>query len=184
MITLQFIIWYTLVGVIIVLIFWRNLQIFRLLFSKEEKAVYLWSFDRDLGLMAQHLRLSHGARMIDLGCGDGKALRFFAREYGIHGKGYDINRFAITYGRLINRWRHHKHISLIAWDFAQADLSQADYIYVYLFPQQMANIEDWVFASIDPDTIIISNTFQFKRHKPFEVILDHKGKERIGLYRK
>jgi hypothetical protein len=69
-------------------------------------------------------------------------------------------------------------------DFTSAPIGEADYIYFYLFPEQMASIEDWVFSSIKEGTILISNTFQFKQNKPFEVIKNKNGKEKIFLYRK
>ena len=184
MLLLQLIWLYTLLGIVLVLIFWRQFQVFSLLFSKEEKAVYLWSFDRDLRLMQTGLPLVRGSRMLDLGCGDGKALRFFHRWYGLHGVGYDINSFAIQYGKVINRLKNIRTISLHKGDLTHADLRSADYIYLYLFPQQMADLEEWIFDTICEDTIIISNTFPFKKHHPFSVVYDHKGKERIRLYRK
>ena len=55
---------------------------------------------------------------------------------------------------------------------------------MYLFPNQMMAIEDWVFEHITKDTIIISNSFTFTKHTPFESIRNEKGKETIRLYRK
>lgn len=94
-----------LLGGVLWLLLWYFTQLFLLMFSKEEKAVYVGSFARDLRLMREHLHLARGKRLLDLGCGDGKALRFFAREYGMMGSGYDINSFAIVYGKLINLLR-------------------------------------------------------------------------------
>lgn len=64
------------------------------------------------------------------------------------------------------------------------DLSTFDYIYVYLLPVQLAFIEDWVWSTMKEDAIIIANSFQFKNHKPFEVIKNKKGKPSIFLYKK
>ena len=170
-------------GGVLWLLLWYFTQLFLLMFSKGENAVYVGSFARDLRLMREHLHLARGKRLLDLGCGDGKALRFFAREYGMMGSGYDINSFAIMYGKFINLLRWYK-LTLHRADFFQADLAHVDYIYLYLFPGQMLAIEDWVFSHISNDTIVIANTFQFKKHVPFEIIKDHRGKERIRLYRK
>lgn len=165
------------------LLLWYFSQSFFLVFGKKDQAVYLGSFGVDLALMDRHLRLDCGKRLVDLGCGDGKALRFFVRRYGIKWVGYDFNHFAIRYGKLLNKLKWYA-ITIICSDFLQADLSKTDYVYLYLFPGQMANIEDWVFDQIGEHTIVISNTFQFKKHIPFETIKDRKGKERIRLYRK
>jgi hypothetical protein len=69
-------------------------------------------------------------------------------------------------------------------DFSKANLSRYDYIYVYLLPQQMAAIESWIFEHMSTHAIIISNSFQFAIHKPYEVIKDKKGKPSIFLYKK
>ena len=94
---------FVVLGGVLGLVFWYFSQSFSLLFRKTEQAVYLGSFGVDLALMDRHLRLDSGTRLVDLGCGDGKALRFFVRKYGVHGIGYDFNHFAIRYGKLLNK---------------------------------------------------------------------------------
>ncbi len=69
-------------------------------------------------------------------------------------------------------------------DFLLADIHVYDYIYVYLLPKQMAQIEDRIFKHMKPDAIIISNSFQFVVHKPFDTINDSHGKPSIFLYKK
>lgn len=64
------------------------------------------------------------------------------------------------------------------------DLSKFDYIYVYLLSEQLRSIEDWIWKTAKKDTIIIANTFQFEKHKPFEIIKNRIGKPRIFLYKK
>ena len=48
----------------------------------------------------------------------------------------------------------------------------------------MANIESRIFEHISDDAIVISNSFQFVEHKPFEIIKDKHGKASIFLYKK
>jgi hypothetical protein len=119
-----------------------------------------------------------------LGCGDGKALRFFSKNFGFKGEGYDINPVALQYGRFLNRYHHEKHVKLIKSNFEKAELKNYDYIYTYLFPNQLADIEKRVFSHISDKTIIISNSFQFAKHKPFQTIKNHRGKDSIFLYKK
>jgi hypothetical protein len=77
-----------------------------------------------------------------------------------------------------------KHaIPLIHSDFSSADIHEADYIYLYLFPQQMLDIEDRIFASLKKDGLVIANTFPFGKHIPFQIIKNRKWKERIFLYK-
>lgn len=87
------------------------------------------------------------------------------------------------YGRFLNFLLKNKEIRLIKSDFKKADLARYDYVFLYLFPEQLHDIEKWVFAHVRKDTIIISNSFVFVKHTPFEVITDNRGKKIIYLYR-
>lgn len=68
-------------------------------------------------------------------------------------------------------------------DFQQAKLDHYDYIYLYLWPEQLKDIEDWIFSHIDKRTILISNSFMFVSHRPYKEIFDTTGKVVLRLYR-
>lgn len=161
---------------------WYFISLFSLVFSDNKKAVYVSSFDKDLKLILASLHLPAGKMVMDLWCGDGKALRFFARNYGMKWYGYDINFWAIMYGKLLNYRKNFDQISLLQTDFSRADFGQADYIYLYLFPEQLADMEERFFSSLCPWTIVISNTFQFPQKVPFQTIVDSRWKAKIFLY--
>ena len=154
------------------------------LFRKNTLAMYVPSFNRHIKLMKNHLKLARWERLVDLWCGDGKAMRFFAREFWLQCDGYELQRFPYHYGKLINHLLWYPQLHLYKKNFLQADITRYDYIYVYLLPKQMAQIESWMFKHLAPHTIIISNSFQFAIHKPFEVIKDRNDKPSIFLYRK
>jgi 16S rRNA G1207 methylase RsmC len=77
-------------------VFAYNIYMFCDMFSK--KAPYVGSFARHLKIMKEQLTLKKGATLLDLGCGDGKAMRFF-RKYFELGQidGYEVNYFATTW---------------------------------------------------------------------------------------
>lgn len=154
------------------------------MFSWMKKAPYVPSFNSHLKLMQDHLRLKKWGKLVDLGCGDGKAMRFFRKTFGLHCEGYDINPFALNHGRLLNRMKGIKDIKMIKGNFETAPLEKYDYIYVYLFPNQLADIEDRIFKNITDHAIIISNSFKFSKHHPFDTIKNKKGRDAIFLYRK
>lgn len=134
--------------------------------------------------MKQQLKLKKGVNIVDLGCGDGKALRFFCKEFGLIGIGYDLNPFVILYGKIINQLLGYRDIKLVRSNFKKASLKHYEYIYLYLFPNQLSAIEDWVFDTIGKDTVIISNSFTFIKHQPFDTIVNEHGKRIIFLYKK
>jgi len=157
--------------------------LFAFMFRKDKTAMYVPSFDRHIRLMKQ-LKLTRGKKLVDLWCGDGKAMRFFAQQFGLQCNGYELLSFPYHYGKLLNLLLWYPQIHLYKQNFLQADIHGYDYIYVYLLPEQMAAIEDWIFSHIKKDAIIISNSFQFAVHKPYKNIKNTKGKPSIFLYKR
>jgi hypothetical protein len=92
--------------------------------------------------------------------------------------------YAITIGKIITYFDvKRKNIRFNLKNFFLADLSTFDYIYVYLLPVQLKSIESWIWKHKKKESIIISNTFQFAEHTPFEIIENEKGKKVIFLYK-
>ncbi|MBU1963605.1 hypothetical protein KKA57_03660, partial [Patescibacteria group bacterium] len=54
--------------------------------------------------------------------------------------------------------------------FYKQDFSQADYIYAYLFPEYMKNLEEKVRRELKPGAKFISSTFSFPDWQPVKVI--------------
>ena len=158
--------------------------LFATFFRRNTLAMYVPSFDRHIKLMRECLKLVRWKRLVDLWCGDGKAMRFFARTFGVQCDGYEIQHFPYVYGKLLNSLFWYPDLKLLKKDFLLADIHGYDYIYVYLLPKQMAQIEDWIFKYMKDDAIIISNSFQFAKHQPYDTIPNKKGKPSVFLYRK
>ena len=159
---------------LILLVWFYYVSFIKALFTT--KVPYVWSFNRQLELIKQ-LNLTKWKKIIDLWCWDGKALRFFEKQFWLKWVWYDINTFAILYGRLINKIKK-SNVILKKKNFIGKDLKWYDYIYIYLFPKFMLKIEDWIFEAKWKDTIIISNSFVFKKNKPFKIVW-----KKIYLYR-
>ncbi|MDD2515830.1 MAG: methionine biosynthesis protein MetW [Candidatus Gracilibacteria bacterium] len=137
-----------------------------------------------LKIIKQNVKLDKGKKIVDLGCGDGKALRFFEKEFGLIGDGYDLNHFSILFGKLLNSLFKSKNVNLSLDNFFNIDLKKYDYIYVYLLSETLASIEDWIFENMKDDAVIISSVFKFAKHEPSEIYKDHKGKTITLIYKK
>lgn len=140
------------------------------------KVPYVWSFNRQLEIIKK-VKIRKESKIIDLGCGDGKALRFFEKEFKTKWFWVDINSFAIVYGKILNKI-YKSNVNLKKWNLLKENIKEYNYIYLYLFPEFMEKIEDWIFSSKSPETIIISTAFEFKKHKAFKII-----DEKIFLYK-
>lgn len=168
---------------VVVFVFWVYYELFSSFFRKRTFAMYVPSFGKHIRLMKQ-LTLTRWKKLVDLWCGDGKAMRFFFKTFGVQCDGYEIQRMPYLYGKLLNRLFWYPHLNLLKKDFLLADIHIYDYIYVYLLPEQMAQIESRIFQHMKPDAIIISNSFQFAIHKPYDSVKDKHGKPSIFLYKK
>ncbi|EKD65854.1 MAG: hypothetical protein ACD_49C00079G0018 [uncultured bacterium (gcode 4)] len=146
---------------------------------------YVPSYDKDIATMKEKLKLENTWSIIDLGCWDGKALRFFVKNYWFKkAVGYDLNLPAILFWKFLNKNKKIKNVKLINKNFIWVDLAWYDYVFVYLLTEYLVKIEDYVFSSIGDNTIIISNAFKFKKHEPFEIIKDNYWKDRFMFYKK
>lgn len=145
---------------------------------------YVPSFDSEIELMKK-LDIKPWKIMLDLWCWDWKVLRFFSNHFYMWKcYWYDISWFAVNYWRIINYFKNINNVELIKKDFSHAKFDWVDYIFVYLMPNMLERIEDWLFDSIGNNTVIISNTFKFKKHLPFETIFNSRWYAKIYLYRK
>ena len=132
------------------------------------KVPYVWTFNWQLDLLKK-LNLKKWKIIFDLWCGDWKALRFFARQFWLKWKWYDLNLFAILWGKIINKFYWYD-IQLVRQNFYNVDIKEADYLYLYLFPNIMEDVEKWVFKHKRKDSIVIVNSFPFPNKKPFKII--------------
>lgn len=154
-----------------------------LLFSTTKKAPYIPSMNKQLELMKQ-LNLKKNALVVDLWCWDWKVLRFFSKEHGIKlGEWFDINFFAIFRWKILNRRNKITNVNLYRKDFFKVDIKKYDYIYVYLFESQLAVMEDRIWREKRKDAVVISNSFTFKKHEPFQVYKSDDWCDIVYLYK-
>lgn len=104
--------------------------------------------------------LIKNAQFIELGCGDGRITRMVVRDYGINGVGYDINPLLIFVARLLTRFQRLPHAQFIKKNVLDADLSQANIIYLYLLPPIILEMKYKLLEAVRKDILIISHAFK------------------------
>ena len=174
-----------LILIIIILLFATSFLIFtfKSIFQPRKRAPYVWTFKRHLKILKK-INIAKNSTILDLGCGDWKALRFFNKNYQFKKLAwYDINPYAVIRWKIINKITKNNKISLNRKNFLNIDISWYNYIYLYLRTKQLADIEDRIRKNKDKNTIIISNSFQFKKHKAFKTFKNKKWKDAIFLYK-
>ena len=106
--------------------------------------------------------------LVDLGCGDGRVLRSANRRYGLSAIGYEINLLAYLKARCLCVFR--PNIRLVLKNFWQADISGADVVYCYLYPDVLKRLAAKLSAELKPGAIVVSGNFPLPGWVPSEVL--------------
>lgn len=112
--------------------------------------------------------------ILDLGCGDGKALRMLARA-GYRGP-------LVGYERAFFPWLHSRFWSLFdrssviirREDFARAPLEEAKGVYVFLLSAVLADFAPVLAQRLKPGTVVVSAEFAIAGWTP-ELVLVARG---------
>lgn len=122
------------------------------------------------------VKLGKGKLLIDVGSGDGRMLREAEKRYGVKGLGIEIQP-------ILGWWSRLKGTKTIIGDFWKADLSNADYIYLYLNPWAADKLASKLEVEQKKEQTIISKVFEVKRWKN-KIIDKWESKEgRVWVYR-
>jgi SAM-dependent methyltransferase len=109
-----------------------------------------------------------GQLFIDLGCGDGRVLRRARKRYNVQATGYELNPFAYLKARLLCFGRPGVRVR---WqDIRRADLSQADVVFCYLFPDLLLEVTALFRARLKPGAVLVSCNFALPGYIPWKVL--------------
>ncbi|HOD34438.1 MAG TPA: class I SAM-dependent methyltransferase [Syntrophales bacterium] len=105
---------------------------------------------------------------VDLGCGDGRALRETQRRYGVRCLGFEINPLAYALARI--RCLGSANIRVLWRNFWKEDLRDADVVFCYLFPDVMRRLAGKLESELRPGARVVSCNFPLPRWHPLEVL--------------
>lgn len=125
------------------------------------------------------LRLSPGELLYDLGCGDGRFLAAACRR-GARAVGFELNGWAYLLARLRTFRLPQARVRLAS--FWEEDLSGADCVVCYLFPDVMAKLAAKLEAELRPGARVASCNFPLPGWRPERVIRLHHPTERDPIY--
>jgi SAM-dependent methyltransferase len=96
--------------------------------------------------------------LIDIGCGDGRVLKEAWRRYGVKALGYEVNPLAFAMARLRNFFV--ARVTICYKNFWKEDVSAADVVFCYLFPDVMEKLACKLERELRPGTRVVSCNFQ------------------------
>lgn len=116
-------------------------------------------------------------KVYELGCGDARFLRELVKKKKCRAIGIEYSLVPYLIANILNLFSRQK-IKLIYKNLFKADLSDADYIFVYLLPEQMERFEQKFHDKLKLGVTIISNTFKFKDWQPEKEFLADEDSEK------
>lgn len=129
--------------------------------------------------MIRLAKLQPGQTVFDLGAGDGRLLTT--------AKSVQPNLTAIGYELMpsvwmmseVKAWLKKVKVDLRWGNSFRADLTSANVIFLYLFPEAMKKLAGKFDEQLQPGTKVISHAFQFKDRTPVETSTIHcRGRDR------
>ncbi|MFA5124717.1 MAG: hypothetical protein WC473_02735 [Patescibacteria group bacterium] len=132
----------------------------------------------DLEKICEVAELKPGEKIFDLGCGKANLLTIAAKKFGAQGTGYELSLWPYFWGW----WRIkiiRADVTLKMQDFLKADLSQADVIFCYLFPEVMDKLEEKFKTGLKPGARVVSYTFKLPNIQPAKTVM---GQERNNWF--
>lgn len=133
---------------------------FSLIISGLKGSPYVPTNKKELKAIFEQVSLKKGDKLFDLGCGDGRSLRFAVKEYKVDGTGYDVNTLLIWYSRFLAFIKGIKGISFKVENILNVDLSSVDFVYIFLMPKLIQKLLPNFNNHLKRGAIVISHGFK------------------------
>ncbi len=115
----------------------------------------------------QLVQLPKGSIYYDLGCGDGRMLRY-ARQHGYLAVGYETNPLLWLWCKW--RFRHDHGVQIYFGNFLKADLSRADLVYVFQMGSVVAKLERTALTTMSAGSWLVLQGYRLPKRKPTKVV--------------
>lgn len=120
-------------------------------------ALYVSTSRFRIAAFIEAVPMQPGQLLVDLGCGDGRVLRRARQYFNARTIGYEVNLLAYLKAKMLSIGL--KDVEIKREDFWSSDLSDADVVFCYLYPDVMPRLSRKLRADLKPGTVIVSCNF-------------------------
>jgi len=132
-------------------------------------AVFTTTHHSKIKKILENIPMHSGQIVYDLGCGDGRFLIEAAKQYKVKAIGFEINPWAFVLGR-IRVLLQRANVSIRFQNFWKADLSDADIVFFYLFPDVIEKLKEKLSAELKGEAKVISCNFEVPGWKAEKIL--------------
>ena len=139
--------------------------------AQERFSPFIASDPVSVGQMIVLADLRDGDTVVDLGSGDGRIVIAAARAHaGIRGWGVDLDeKLVLESNAAAQAQGLAERIRFVRGDVFDADLSQADVIFIWLWPEIMRMLRPKILAEARPGTRVITGIWSLGNWRPDQV---------------
>lgn len=134
--------------------------------------------------LIEHAELKKGDTVFDLGCGDGRLLTKAAKTQNVTAIGFEIAPLVYIAAELRRLFsKNRKHIDIRFKSMFDANLREADVIFVYLMPKILPKIAAKIKKECKKGTRVVSSTFKIPSLTLAKHIPKHRHYPNIYVYK-
>lgn len=131
-------------------------------------ALYVSTSRARISAFLDAVPMKPGQLLVDIGCGDGRVLRKARKRYDARAVGYELNLLAYLKARLLCLGLHDVEVK---WrNFWTVDLSEADVVFCYLFPDVMTDLAAKLKSNAKPGALVVSCNFDLPGFIPEKIL--------------
>jgi len=139
------------------------------------------SKNKIISSIIENVPLDGDKKFYDLGSGDGEMLFALAKKYPeIQFIGLELNPILHLFSRIFHR---QPNLVFRRENFFQVNLRDADYIYLFLYPELMGKLLPKLKSELRPEAIVLSNQFQFQDVEPEIIFPSSRPLETLRVYK-
>src|SRR3989338_4823627 len=132
--------------------------------------------------IVENIRVKRRQKIIDLGAGDGRVLIALEKEFRTPGVGYELSLLPWLLAQW-HLWRGKYKSQVHLQNFFKVDITDADFIFLFLTDVVMKKVADKINNESRPGTVIVSYGCKVQGWKATKVIPeDERAGRRSALY--
>jgi len=166
---LQLILYLMIVFLLLIFLIFMSVYGASLILSSMYGAPYVPTKNNLAKEILKGVKFKKNGLFVELGSGDGRIVRTAVKNYGVKGIGVDINGLLVFWSKIIKfldpRLRGDDKLSFITANILKADLTKADYLYLFLFPDLINRLKPNFDRQLKKGAIIISHGFPVKGYE-------------------